>query len=355
MLKKLLIILLVVCIALGFKVFSFAEDKLTFGVGVRYLADDFFRGILLGAENRSSQLDIDIVIKDAQLDPLVQLNQIDAFIELGVDAVLLVPQDPRAIVAGIEKLNEEGIPVITIDTEPLGGKSLMYISFDNTAAGESAGKALIMALESKYGKIPEGIVLEIGGDVRHVAEQQRSAGFHNIVDTYEMLEVQKRAADWIPDKAFSVTSDLISRYGEENIIAIYMHADVMAPGVIQALEQADLIYPKDDPDYIIVVALDGGPAGLQLLREEKITHTVLQPGNYYGEFGIQYLYDFLSGKDLPKPGDILEEDGALWSPAKIYDSEIGPQMLLGNIIIGIDIPADSMKLWGNILAEEEGK
>ncbi len=47
-------------------------------------------------------------------------------------------------------------------------------------------------------------------------------------------------------------------------------------------------------------------------------------------------------------GEVVEE-GALWSPARIEDSEVGPQLFLATTSVGPD-NVDDPRLWGNIEA-----
>ena len=46
---------------------------------------------------------------------------------------------------------------------------------------------------------------------------------------------------------------------------------------------------------------------------------------------------------------VIEQEGALWSPARIEDSEIGPQLFLSTTSVGAD-NVDDERLWGNVEA-----
>lgn len=323
------------------------DVKGTVGLAFRQLAATWSRGILMGAENRLLELGYMTTVTDARLDPHLQLKQVDAFIELGVEGVIMVPQDPAVIIPGLEKLRDHGVPVYVVDTQPKGGHWDLFIVFDNVVGGVKAGEAMEKLLLERHGDNPQGVVLEIMGDPRHIAAGQRSEGFRSVFVEHDGIEIVSQPADWIPDKAFTVTVDLLHLYGD-NVIGITMASDVMAPGVIHAIRKANLEKPQGDPDRIFVTAIDGDPEGLAMVREGLIDAIALQPFNYYGSMAADYLYKHLRGEKVEfYDGQIIEEAGAPWSPAVITVTEYGPIKLLSSVIIPWDICVDDPRLWGN--------
>ena len=65
------------------------------------------------------------------------------------------------------------------------------------------------------------------------------------------------------------------------------------------------------------------------------------------DFGIivNYIEMELNGETIA-PGEVVEE-GALWSPARIEESDVGLQMLLATTSVTPD-NVDDPRLWGNL-------
>jgi hypothetical protein len=51
------------------------------------------------------------------------------------------------------------------------------------------------------------------------------------------------------------------------------------------------------------------------------------------------------GQEIEIP-QTVEQEGALWSPARVEDSDIGPQLFLATTSVGPD-NVDDERLWGN--------
>jgi ribose transport system substrate-binding protein len=324
-----------------------SKDKGMVALAFRQLSATWSSGILKGAEDKLKELGYKTTVADANLNPDLQLQQIDTFVQQKVKGVIIVPQDPAAIIPGLEKIKNAGIPLYVVDTQPKGGKWDLFIAFDNVMGGIKAGEAMEKLLVDKYGPNPKGVVLEIMGDLRHIAAQERSQGFHQIMDKYKDIEIVKQPGDWVPDKAFQVTSDLLNKY-KDRVIGITMASDCMAPGVISAIAKAGLEKPQSDPKHIVVTAIDGDPEALAMVKQGRIDAIALQPFNYYGSMAAEYLDKQIQGQKVEfKDGQVIEEKGAPWSPAKITYTENGPLMLLNSSIIPWDINIDDPNLWGN--------
>lgn len=325
------------------------QQEIVLGVGFRQLAATWSKGILAGIEERAKEYGYKLTVVDARLNPDLQLQQVDSFVQQKVDGVILVPQDPASIIPGLEKIKSANIPLYVVDTQPKGGQWNLFIAFDNVLGGRKAGEALEKLLVEKYGPDPKGVVLEIMGDLRHIAAHQRSQGFHEVIDKYKNIKVVKQPGDWVPDKAFQVTTDLLNRYGKE-VIGITMAADCMAPGVVEAVAKLGYEYPKDNPKHIPITAIDGDPIALDFLRQGRIDAIALQPFNYYGSLAVEYLTKELKGEKVElQDGQVITKEGEPWSPARVEMTQNGPMLWLNSVIIPWEISIDDPHLWGNML------
>jgi ribose transport system substrate-binding protein len=331
-----------------------AKKGWLFGVATRSLYLDYFLAMQKSVVQRCYEWGIEAVTADAMLDPQLQLDQIDRFVTMGVDAVILNAQDPVAILPAVKKLNQNGIPVVTLDIELPKEKADMHISFDNYLGGEHCGQAFVGMMKKRYGT-EKGLVLEIMGDPRHIVTSQRSEGFHRVVDKYPNIKVIQKTGNWEPDKAYQITQDILIAEGDK-LDAVYMHSDCMVGGVVQGIKGLGYEKPLDDPKRIYVLALDGFPESLKLMREARLDFISIQPVNYYGYLAVDWMVKILQGEKVPTSGMVDIKGEELWCPSKFLVSEYktGPQLLTNSPLVGDrwgGIAVDDPRLWGNWLKQ----
>ncbi|HSR29655.1 MAG TPA: substrate-binding domain-containing protein, partial [Anaerolineae bacterium] len=106
------------------------EEKRTLGLSLSTLNNPFFVTLKEGAEAAAGAAGVELVVVDAQDDSAREATNIEDLIQKEVDLLLVNPTDADAIVPSIEKANEAGIPVFTIDRAAAGGDIVSHISSD---------------------------------------------------------------------------------------------------------------------------------------------------------------------------------------------------------------------------------
>ena len=302
---------------------------------------------IVGAKEKAKELGVELLIGDGHGDNMQTLEIIDNFITQKVDGFIMgSAEDTKAVVPGIEKLNAAGIPVMALDNCPEGGKVDLFISFDIQKSSERAAAAMIEGLKKKNGgTVPAGTVIEIMGSLQDAFAKSCSAGFHAVVDLYPQLKVAQGEGQYENDVAFERTTDLMTRYGKD-VVAIYVHTpDVMAQGVVSAVEAQG----KNPADYFIS-GICLGPEGVDLMKKGKIFAVVEQPAYDSGKLAVQYLVDHKDGKALPKIGDTVTVEGQTWSPAPVVLNPYseGAYMVMKGPLVGVDVQLDDPRLWENM-------
>ncbi len=327
-----------------------AGEQYVFGMIVKEPTAPFIQAFINGAEQKAEELGVKVEIKDGQADSLKIMELMDNFIVQKVDGFIMAGAvDLKAIVPGVKKLNEAGIPIIALDTSPEGGKVDLFISFDIEESSKKAAEAFVQGIKDRNnGEVPKGVVIEITGSLEDMFTQSCTKGFQSVVSQYPQLTVVQGEGKWNNDDSHQRTSDLLTRYGKE-VLGIYVHTpDIMGPGVVTAIEAAGL----KPADYGIT-GICMGPEGLELIKEGKIRAIVGQPALDSAELAVQYLYDLKTGKDIPKVGDIVEQENALWSPARVIENpwaDEGAFMVLQGPLVPIEVKADNPLLWENKLS-----
>lgn len=325
------------------------EEKVIYGMTVRDSSPPYAQAMIRGAQMKAEELGIEIIVADSQNDIIKQLDQMDSFLARGVDGLIFGGTiDTAAVIPGIEKYNERGVPIMALDNAPEGGSVDLWISFDITESSKRAAEIFASRLKEKHGQNPRGVVIEITGALGDAFTNECMDGFHSVIDQFKNIKVVQGEGKWNNEDSFDRTSDLLMRYGDQ-VIGIYVHTpDIMAPGVVKAIEQGGR-----DPAAYFIMGICMGPEGRDLIKEGKAYAIVGQPALSSAKLAVQYLYDMNAGKSIPKIGDTITEEGALWSPAEVLPNPRcgGAFMKLQGPVVPLDVDPDDPRLWENILTK----
>ncbi len=281
-------------------------------------------------------------------DAQKQIDDINNYLTQQVDAIVAVPDDSAGICVAVNAATEAGIPFYTIDRSPQGCAINMTVLSDNYLAGQQSAEAIVAFLTEKNGEAT-GTVLEVTGNLGQNVAQLRGAGFNDVMAENPGITVITRPGDWDTAKGVDIVRDVAST---EELDAIYHHSDsVYTPGTLQVLAELDLLAARGEDGHIFIAGVDGSPAALQGIRDGYVDQSSNQP---IPDFGIivDYIEKELNGEAI-EAGDVVQE-GALWSPARVEDSEVGPQLFLATTSVGPD-NVDDERLWANVAAGREGE
>jgi len=327
------------------------EKPMVIGMVIKDPSAPYEQAFVNGAQAKAKELGITVDIKDGNADSLKIMELMDNYITQKVDGFIMAGAvDLKAIVPGVKKLNEAKIPIMALDTSPEGGKVDLFISFDIEQSSAKAAEAFIQGIKDRNGgNVPAGVVIEITGALEDMFTAACTKGFRSVVDKYPQLKVVQGEGKWDNVTSHNITSDLLTRYGKQ-VKGIYVQTpDIMATGVVSAIEAAKL-NPKD----FGITGICMGPEGVQLIEDGKILGVVEQPAYDSAQLAVQYLYDLKKGKAIPKIGDTVTKNDELWSPAKVVKNpwaEEGGYMILQGPFVPKEVKVDDPRLWENKLAD----
>ena len=109
---------------------------------------------------------------------------------------------------------------------------------------------------------------------------------------------------------------------EADLDAIYMHSDcVYVTGIVQTLDEVGKAAPRGEEGHIFLAGVDGCP-GRARVHPRRLVRPVLEPADSgFRRAVANYIEKELKGEAVA-PGEVVEE-GALWSPARIEESDVG--------------------------------
>jgi ribose transport system substrate-binding protein len=258
----------------------------TLGLSLSTLNNPFFVTLKEGAEAAAEAAGIELVVVDAQDDSAKEATNIEDLIQQDVSALLINPTDADAIVPSIQKANEAGIPVFTIDRGAAGGDIVSHIASDNVAGGSMAAEFLCEALGG------EGKVVELEGIAGTSAARDRGQGFNDYMST-ECAGVEivaQQTANFNRAEGLSVFENILQAQPE--IDGVFAHNDEMILGAIEAAEAADRA------EEIIFVGFDAIDDAVAAVKAGSLAATVAQQPSEMGRLGVEFAIKFLSGESV---------------------------------------------------------
>lgn len=214
---------------------SCGSEKKRYVVGVSQCSEDVWRE-KLNEELRIAALyynDVDLRISSANDDVQLQTEQINKFVDEGVDLLIVAPGQV-SISPAIDRAYEKGIPVIIFDRRTRSDKYTAYIGADNKQIGSSMGEYLAGTLTDG------GRILELSGLSTSSPAIERSNGFDSVVQCRPGISiVEHLSADWTEQGAFRTVDSLLSKPHNE-FDCVFAHNDRMAMGARRAAEKHGL-------------------------------------------------------------------------------------------------------------------
>lgn len=270
---------------------SCAGGKKRYVIGVSQCSEDVWRE-KLNQELRVAALyynNMDLDIASANDDVRLQTDQINRFVDKGVDLLIVAPGQV-SISPAIDRAYEKGIPVIIFDRRTRSNKYTAYIGADNREIGASMGEYL-------GGALPKGgRVVELCGLSSSSPAIERAEGFDSVVAVRPSIDiVAKLHADWTEQGGFRAMDSLL-RSPHPDFDCLFAHNDRMAMGARRAAQQHGL-----DLQRIRFCGIDAMPqkgAGLELVKDGTLFASYIYPTR--GDEVMRLAMNILEGKSYQR-------------------------------------------------------
>lgn len=297
MLKKSLTILALVVIVLSaFMVTNTptqAQKKpLKIALSLPDLSFPFFVNMVKQVQDEATKLgDITIVVMDGQNKTDKQTADLESAIAQKYDGVLVSPITVDAMQPAIQEVVDAKIPVVTIDRNVSGVKTLAHAGADNVKGGELQGQ-LIMKMFPNGAKI-----FNLQGEPGASPAIDRNKGLHNaldpVKDKYQI--VFEQTANFRRDKGLSVTEAGLAANDVPDVISAAN--DEMAFGAVEALKAKNLV------GKVVVIGFDALPEALLAVKNGEMTGTVEQLPGGQSRTALNLITDFLRDGKSPAQHD----------------------------------------------------
>ncbi|MCH7398457.1 substrate-binding domain-containing protein [Belliella sp. DSM 107340] len=231
---------------------------------------------------------LELVIKDAKGESETQIEDIRDFQKMGVDLLIVSPNESEPITGIVEEVFRSGTPVIVIDRKIVSSQYSAYIGGDNYEIGQTVGQYI----KTTY---PEHIdILEIWGLRGSSPAIDRHQGLKRALEGTSFAFKYQLEGEWERDVAKQKFREFLSVNPDASFDLIFCHNDVMAISAGEVCQEFGI-------EHAIIIGIDALPgprAGLQAVNDGILDATFFYPTG--GDKAIEIAWRILSNESFDK-------------------------------------------------------
>ncbi|MFQ7242594.1 LacI family DNA-binding transcriptional regulator [Agathobaculum sp.] len=218
------------------------------------------------------------------LDDELLLESIEELVSQGIQGLAISPNNTPELRRCINELDEQGIPVVTLNSDVPGSRRLCFVGQDCYRAGQTAACLMHQLLPDS------SEVLPLTGHLNNSAHNSRLNGF---LDTLQQENSGRlRILPFQPcfdrdDYAYEVTQHALHEHPD--IAGIYVASNGQE-GVCRAVEE------EGRKGQIKIIAYDLHEPNMQLLQSDSLSFVIDQEAFEQGYRPPHLLYEYLTHK-----------------------------------------------------------
>jgi ribose transport system substrate-binding protein len=256
--------------------------NLTLIQGVK--GDPFYVTMACGAQAEATKQGATLTVTGGdKWDASVQTPVVDSVTASKPDAVMIAPNDGKAMFAPLKAMNDAGVKVTLVDTGLEDTSFAKGVITSNNAQGGQVGAETLAKLIGD-----KGTVLVVNVDPGITTTDARVQGFNDEMAKHtgvNLLPVQYTHDD--PTTATAIATSTLAAHPD--LAGIFATNVNTAEGVAAALKQAGNTSVK-------IIAFDAGPKQVQDLKDGIVQGLIAQDPYQEGILAVQAAIDGLNGK-----------------------------------------------------------
>lgn len=263
----------------------------------------FFTEMLKGAETVAEELGVNFTVFNANNNEVDQYNAIENFVSEGVDAIIINAIDAKSLLPIVEKAEDEGIAIISVDSVIEHETVDVQIGVDNSEGSIALGEYFNDYVEDNWPdkEAQLGVVTALNAAIQVVRQDSfldtvEAENDTNVVDIVDSENVQ--------EKALTAAENLFT--ANNNLDAVFMTGEPAFIGAVSAVRSQGL---QED------IKLFGWDLSAQVVQgiDDGFVEAVLQQHpDKYGEEAVRAANDIINGEEVDElidvPATIVTKD-----------------------------------------------
>lgn len=253
---------------------------------------------------KEHDIKINLEVVDARDNQNTQNHQVERFVSLDYDVLLINVVDRFAASNMIETAVGAKIPIVFFNRKPVDddlnrADNIYYVGAGPKAAGIEQAKIIINA----YNENPHSIDIDGDGVINYVLLEGEPSHQDSLVRTEWVIKTLQEnnipinklngaIGNWERAQGSALMEDFLNKYS--NIDLVISNNDDMGLGAIDAIERANNI------TGIKVVGIDGTKEALEAINEGKLLGTIESDKKEYAKAVVEIAMYAIEKSELPE-------------------------------------------------------
>ena len=304
------IVLVVGFISMMSRVASPKKNVIKIGLCLYRFDDTFISNVRQEIEEYAKEYEkehdikINLEVVDARDNQNTQNHQVERFVSLDYDVLLINVVDRFAASNMIETAVGAKIPIVFFNRKPVDddlnrADNIYYVGAGPKAAGIEQAKIIINA----YNENPHSIDIDGDGVINYVLLEGEPSHQDSLVRTEWVIKTLQEnnipinklsgaIGNWERAQGSALMEDFLNKYS--NIDLVISNNDDMGLGAIDAIERANNI------TGIKVVGIDGTKEALEAINEGKLLGTIESDKKEYAKAVVEIVMYAIGKSELPE-------------------------------------------------------
>ena len=258
-------------------------------------------------DETANKLGLDVTTTNSQYDSDTQASDCEVAVAARPELIILWPAVTSTVRPCLVRAKEAGIPVTITNSDVLPeDKSLTSGYSGPDTYGQGAASASIMCGLAD-GK-PTNILVVNGLTGNYTAINRRQGFVETIAkDCPNVTIAAEQPGDWSKGTSQTVTSEMLTAVGADNVQGIFAADDTMVAGAIDALKAQGI-----DPKPLYITSIGNTKLGNPLVKSGELDGTVFQSSVWDGRNAAVVADEVLKNgpmtEDLFMPSVIVTKD-----------------------------------------------
>jgi ribose transport system substrate-binding protein len=254
----------------------------------------YWQEALAGLNRAGSEMKVTVaMVGPNRYDAKAQREDLQTAIHDKPAGILISAADPDLVTADIDAAVQQGIPVITIDSDAPASKRLLFVGSDNYRIGRLGGELLVKSLGGKG-----NVVMFTYPRQNNLIERQH--GYESVFEEYPNIQVNQAVdIQGDPAIAYKTSKQLLS--SKAKVDAFVCLVAVACPQV------GDVVSETNTKGKITIVAMDTDQTTLKWIQQGVITATIAQKPYTMAYLGVKLLDDIHHHKPTSLAKDFAQD------------------------------------------------
>ncbi|KAA5544439.1 ABC transporter substrate-binding protein [Roseiconus nitratireducens] len=277
---------------------------------------EFWKSVHFGAQKAAKELgNVEVIWRGpvVESDTGSQIEVVKDMITIGVDGIVLAPNQKGGLVDPVQEAIGEGIPVVIFDSGLDDGPEIVsYVATDNYIGGQMAAEAMAKAIDEKGNVI---LLRYIAGSE---STEQRENGFLDRIADYPDITVVS-SDQYAGDNATSAKekADQLLQLHGDSLAGIFAVCEPNANGTLEAIKNAGLA------GKVKFIGFDPSDALIGALGNGHCHGIVLQDPVQMGYQSVMTIVDYINGESAEE----FQSTGEYLATPENMDEELYQRLL----------------------------